>query len=395
MADHAPFPRLVKRAHGFYRSLWESSDPEIKRLFVELADSALPFGRLQQIANETGVPYKTLQDWRAKLIENPFYCPRYPQKGVSTRVSEEIEIEIAEWLRTEYIEKKRYCPASVVKTHIERAVRTKTGEDFTAGRTYVKKFMHRHRLSLRVPHVRRRTAPNDEKVAEFLLDMDVAFLQLPDNLIFNVDETCWRLINGPVKTLAVVGQEEVVVETACDPKSDITVIAAVSKAGDRLPLYILGKGTTKRCLEKYYRSPVLRKHFASHSIIFDYSPSGWSDREVMIRYLSWLRDFAGQRIIHVLWDVHASHRHGDVRQWAAQHDVGLTFIPPGQTGTWQPLDRRVFGDLKSRAQDLLNESVLNEAFEDHDMFRAISVLVKAWELLTSDAIRKAWNHFET
>ena len=255
--------------------------------------------------------------------------------------------------------------------------------------------MHRHRLAFRVPHVRRRTAPNDEKVAEFLLDMDVAFVQLPENLIFNVDETCWRLINGPVKTLAVVGQEEVVVETACDPKSDITVIAAVSKAGDRLALYILGKGTTKRCLEKYYRSPVLRKHFASHSIIFDYSPSGWSDREVMIRYLSWLRDFAGQRIIHVLWDVHASHRHGDVRQWAAQHDVGLTFIPPGQTGTWQPLDRRVFGDLKSRAQDLLNESVLHEAFEDHDMFRAISVLVKAWELLTSDAIRKAWNHFET
>ena len=80
MTEHAPFPRLVKRAHGFYRSLWEPSDPEIKRLFVELASSSLAFGRLQHIANETGVPYKTLQDWRAKLIENPFYCHKYPQK---------------------------------------------------------------------------------------------------------------------------------------------------------------------------------------------------------------------------------------------------------------------------------------------------------------------------
>ena len=393
MAAPPPFPRFVKRPHGFYRSLWDSTDPNATRLFTELAKPELPFGRLQQISNETGIPYKTLQDWRGKLTTTPSYKPRYPRKGFSIKVPEEIEIEVAERLRREFIDKNRYCPKAVVKGRIEAAVRDEFGEDFTAGRTYIKKFLNRHNLSLRVPHVRRRTAPNDDKVAEFLLDYDAACCQLPDNLIFNVDETCWRLINGPVKTLAIKGQEEVTVDAACDPKTDITVIAAVTESGDRLPLYVLGRGKTEACLKKYRTSEVLRKHLASRAIVLDHSPSGWSDHEVMKRYLSWLRNFAGQRVIHVLWDMHASHRHAEVREWAASNDIGLTFIPPGQTGTWQPLDRRIFGELKSRATHLLNETILETAFETHDMNHAISVLVRAWQLIPKDAIQKAWSHF--
>ena len=394
MAALPVYRRLVKRPHGFYRSLWDSDDPEVQHLFAELADIRLPFGRLRQISDDTGIPYKTLQDLRSHLLEDPAYTPQYPRRGISARVDYEIEEEVANLLRREYVERSRYCPMAVVKGRIEAAVRERTGEDFTAGRTYLKKFMKRHGLSLRVPHVRRRTAPDDEKVAEFLLNVDAVRDQFPENLIFNVDETCWRLLNGPVKTLAATGQEEVAVDSACNPKTDITVIAAVTKAGDRLPLYLLAKGKTPRCMDKYRNSPVLRRHFASGSLTIDYSRTGWSDREVMTRYLAWLRQLAGNRLINVMWDVHASHRHADVRDWASAHSVGLTFIPAGQTGTWQPLDRRLFGSLKARATRILNESMIDESFEDHDMNRAISVLVQAWQEMGREEIRHAWSHFD-
>ena len=394
MATLPVYHRLVKRPHGFYRSLWDSDDPEVQQLFAELADIRLPFGRLTQISDETGIPYKTLQDWRSHLLKDPAYTPRYPRRGISARVDYEIEEEVANFLRREYVERSRYCPMAVVKGRIEAAVRERTGEDFTAGRTYLKKFLKRHGLSLRVPHVRRRTAPDDEKVAEFLLDVDAVRDQFPENLIYNVDETCWRLLNGPVKTLAATGQEEVAVDAACNPKTDITVIAAVTKAGDRLPLYLLAKGKTPRCMDKYRNSPVLRRHFASGSLTIDYSRTGWSDRGVMTRYLAWLRELAGNRLINVMWDVHASHRHADVRDWASAHSVGLTFIPAGQTGTWQPLDRRLFGSLKARATRILNESMIDESFEDHDMNRAISVLVQAWQEMGREEIRNAWSHFD-
>jgi len=35
----------------------------------------------------------------------------------------------------------------------------------------------------------------------------------------------------------------------------------------------------------------------------------------------------------------------------------LSFVPSGQTGTWQPLDYRVFGSLKARAKERFNAAV--------------------------------------
>ena len=119
----------------------------------------------------------------------------------------ETEEEIASFFRENYIQKQRYCPAALVKGKIEQYVFEKHGEEFVAGRTYIKNFLKRHNLSLRTPHVRRRTAPDDKKVAEFLMDVECACEQFTDDFIYNVDETCWRLVNGRMKTLANRGQE--------------------------------------------------------------------------------------------------------------------------------------------------------------------------------------------
>ena len=115
------------------------------------------------------------------------------------------------------------------------------------GDSLIDNFMRRHGFSFRVPHIKRRTAPNDHIIATFLGQMDAVKAQFPPQLIFNVDETCWRLINGRVKTLARKGSGEVTIRTKVDPKKDVTVIAACSLAAERLPLWVLAKGKTEKC----------------------------------------------------------------------------------------------------------------------------------------------------
>ena len=68
----------------------------------------------------------------------------------------------------------------------------------------------------------------------------------------------------------------------------------------------------------------------------------------------------------MLLDVHASHRHKDVIDWASRNDIGLTLIPAGQTDVWQPLDRKIFGSLKKRSMLMISEDMITETPEQHN-----------------------------
>lgn len=72
--------------------------------------------------------------------------------------------------------------------------------------------------------------------------------------------------------------------------------------------------------------------------------------------------------------------------------MNLSFIPAGQTGHWQPLDRRVYGEVKRQAMDRLNEICVGEDLGSLDMLDALSILVDVWYELSSDDVRKSWDH---
>ena len=350
--------------------------------------------RMQEIHAQTQIPVKTLENWRRRLRQEDGSPPVYGRSGQPLKISAEVEAQVADRIREEFIQEGRYCPKAVVKAKVEEHVAEITGSKIEAGRTFLDNFLDRQGLSMRMPHVRRRTLPDDDQVASFLADMDASQFQFPDSDVFNIDETCWRLVNGRLRTLAVRGQDEVDVKCGADPKSDITVICGCSRSGDRLPIYLLAKGKTPRCTQRFRDSPQLRTYFASNDLVVDFSPTGWSTHEVMLRYLKWLRNLVKNRPFFVLWDVHASHRHAKVIEWARRHNVGLSFIPAGQTGVWQPLDRRIFGSLKARSLRLLNEDLIQEKFEDHNLMKAIAVLVRSWRQIPPEEIRRAWSVFD-
>ena len=384
------YSKLKKRSYSKYLYLWQENNEGFQHLLLELgSDGRLRKGRLKEIAEETAIPYKTLESWRARLRTNSDWRPEYGHAGVPRVLSEETEDQVRQTLTENFIDANRFCPLSAVAHTLTLAGREVHGNDFTAGKKLVHNFLARQGLSLRKPHLKRRTDPNDSAVSEFLARIELVRMQFPLPLIVNVDETCWRLINGQLKTLARTGDDSVRVLTKCTQKSDLTVIAACTASGERLPLWALAKGTTPRCEEKYRSSPKLRRYLG-RKLVIDHTETGWSTAELMTRYLSWLKDLKGGRLVHVLWDLHASHREMGVQEWAQNHDLGLTFVPAGQTDEWQPLDRRVFGSLKQRAMKKLTDNMVEDNLADYDMTDALKILMESWDEVTEEEIVKAW-----
>ena len=381
---------MSKRYYCKYGHLWKGGSSDFQRLLSELrSKERLKRHRLREISEETGIGYKTLESWRRHLQEDPFWHPEYGHPKGPVVFSREAEADVVEVLEREYLDVKRFCPRQVVTRALTVKGREAHGDQFHAGRTLVRNFMERANLSMRTPHLRRRTAHDDASVSSFLARIDLVLMQFPPSLVFNVDETCWRLINGTLKTLARTGAEEVQVMAKATKKTDVTAIACCSLDGARLPLWVLAKGKTRQCEDKFRNAEQLQS-VIDHKIFVDHSPTGWSTADVMMRYLTWLKERTKGRLIHVIWDLHASHRDQRVQDWAAASEIGLTFIPAGQTDTWQPLDRKIFGSLKQRAVLELHNQMIDRDLADCDINDAIKILVDSWDKVSEEEITEAW-----
>ena len=140
-------------------------------------------------------------------------------------------------------------------------------------------------------------------------------------------------------------------------------------------------------------------------IKISHSPSGWSTHNTMKTYLAWLRNYydtafhnmegyqPGITPIHLLLDVHSSHRKEETKQYAAELNIELHFIPPGMTDILQPLDVRIFGALKAKARAAWNQIFCQNKNIKATKEEAAKVLASCWESLSSDVLEAAWEMY--
>lgn len=351
----------------------------------------LPRGTLQEIHAQTRIPINTLKTWRKKLLRDARYRPVHGQPGHSNVLSDDIESEIWERVKTDYIDLHKYCPRCVLK-EVARQIVGDRVPNFKAGHSWCNGFMSRWGLSLRKPHVRRRTAPADGIVASFIAEFDVALMQLPKRLIFNMDESAWRIMNGQIRTITRKGSDEVFVETPHSMKQTITVIATIDAEGGKLPLWIIAEGKTSKCEARYRDDERLRKYIKGGDLLIGHSKSGWATAPLMRCYLKWLNRYTHYRHKYLVWDLHSSHRDEDVKQYACQKNTTLSFVPAGQTGLWQPLDRRIFGAIKSACHSEFQKMMLDSSLDGVDLIDALVILLQKWKQLKPRTVKAAWSH---
>ena len=382
----------VVRPHQYTNYSKAANQKDLEAVWSLLSQpERLSKGLLQRISTETQIPIDTLKTWRKKLRANSDYRPVLGAPNRPRVLTDDLERRIYEVITEQYISCGRYCPKYVLRTIALDIVGTSLPK-FRASHSWIAGFMHRWGLSVRRPHIRRRSLPRDELVAKFVGEFDVALMQLPKNLIFNMDESAWRLVNGELRTIARRGSDEVIMEMTQDIKATITVIATIDVDGGKHPIWIIARGKTAKCENKYRNDPRLRKYIKSGDLIVSHSASGWATAELMKSYLAWLDRRTGYRRKYLVWDLHSSHRDESVKQYAEKKNTYLSFIPAGQTAIWQPLDRRIFGQVKQICHMRFQQMMTERPLEELDMIDAIIILLEVWQTVRKRHIKAAWSH---
>jgi hypothetical protein len=183
----------------------------------------------------------------------------------------------------------------------------------------------------------------------------------------------------------------VTVRLNASEKDSITVLASVTAAGEKLPLFAIAKGKTKRAEQSQLGS--------DGATITDHSPSGWSTAETFEHYLEWLAKHYERRIaqglaLHLLLDCYPVHRTEPVRKLAEKLGIVLWFIPAGYTDELQPLDRAVFGAVKAifrrRFEELCREAPDGRVTKT----LALRLLNEIWAGLSPASIHAGWAIYE-
>jgi hypothetical protein len=83
-----------------------------------------------------------------------------------------------------------------------------------------------------------------------------------------------------------------------------------------------------------------------------------------------------------------------VKKTAEDEEITLVYIPAGQTDEWQPLDRKIFGNLKARAVGRFNAQFIRNERPDISLNSALMHLVESWRSIGEDQVQEAWEHFD-
>jgi hypothetical protein len=166
-------------------------------------------------------------------------------------------------------------------------------------------------------------------------------------------------------------------------KTSLTALSVISCAGQKLPLWMLAKGRTVQCERKFRHHPmaILRR-----------SESGWATENAIVQFIEWLhREVADYMLCVFIMDVYRSHLTKRVLPTTKGEDAKLLFVPANGTGRFQPMDRRIFSELKVRARADFARRLRKEVPETMDHQTSIDILEKCWVSIQPDQVQKARN----
>jgi hypothetical protein len=341
----------------------------------------------------------TLVFWFKKLEKDDSWAPKRDSHGnlnisIAPELAEKIWNRIeSEFLSHQFLFTDAECHTLAMEEYRNAPEEMKLKEKFEASRNWINRFRRQHSITIRSPHLHRRTKPNPQAVLEFISRLEEAFQSMDKRCIINADETSWPVVFANRKTWHKATAEktehsDVVVKVDANVKSAFTVMASITANGETLPLYMLAKGKTAVC-EKQLEA-------INENVIF-HSQSGWMTIDVMEKYFEFLRQtmtdtfkIAPRQKLLLVLDVYAAHRNAELVKLAGQHNIELLFIPAGMTGELQPLDATIFGMLKSAGAGRWTSDYLYDPYQRFETKKASFNLQKCWEKVSHDAIIHSW-----
>jgi transposase-like protein len=376
------------KSYGRYRSAHRRA---LVRRSLELLDGA-DETRISyaEIARRTGVPASTLRDWGRRREQHHDWTPMNTMWGQHRRIfTFQEEQAIAEFIRSEvllpgYVFQNSDFRVIAMAAWFEKYGPHERIRPFNGSTGYISSFKSRHRFTSRAFHYKRRPCVSAEQASHWTDQIRELLRTVPHGHVLNTDETSWLLWPRGILTWTERDSDHPHVLIRGDEKENLTALATVTAAGERLPLFFLARGKT----ERVERSQIgdVAPHWVAHSV------SGWMTEDTFEQYLGLLRHhYADGSELHLLLDSYSAHRTQNIKDTAARLGINLHFIPPGMTDQFQPLDRKVFGVLKASAKSLFFRRVNKNPDVKRTKSDAVQDLISAWTNLADTTIEKAWD----
>ena len=93
-------------------------------------------------------------------------------------------------------------------------------------------------------------------------------------------------------------------------------------------------------------------------------------------------------------DVFKAHITPAAKQAAEDNNIKIHLIPAGMTDEYQPLDKRIFGPMKSHARKMFRLAIRENPDLKRTKKDACAEIVRCWELLSPDTIQESFEHLK-
>lgn len=251
------------------------------------------------------------------------------------------------------------------------------------GETWQATFLKKHSLSWRAAHFSRRGMIDPTYVSIYINQVAHAINDYGWEFVYNMDETSVRTNNCSKRTLAPKGSQKVIVDKKVNDKETFTMIGTINRYKCFKPI-ILSKGKDEQIAKAKFQLGKDAEVWVTNT------QNSWTNEEIMIRYLRYIRDnIAGKNPCALVLDVYPAHRTKNVIQEAGNLNIELIYVPANGTGEFQPLDRTIFGIVKSKLRAAANRS---EIFSGPNRWHLIGTqLIKTMKEIEESHLESAWN----
>jgi len=311
-------------------------------------DRVATYGRhhgIRKAARHYGVHHRNVQRWvkcQVTKIKNP--RKRVNKKGQGRKISypQELEEKILAWI----LEKREqdYVPVSTQLIRLKALSLIKNyNEHFKASDGWVRKFMKRNKLVLRVHTHISQSLPKDleNKIKQFHEEISKIHdnSAYPLQYVCNMDETPVYLDLVPNKVVDKRGKKTIQVRTTSSEKNRVTATLCCTAAGKMLPPFVVFKSKTMRPLKK------VNVPAGVHATT---QVKAWMDEERMLQWIQevWSPYVSGNPALLVM-DTFSAHMTDKVKDAFKKCNTKLLFIPGGCTSVLQPLDIGINKPFKS------------------------------------------------
>ncbi len=351
------------------------------------------YGMLTEIHRDFSIPIQTVSDWYKQYQNDPEWRPYLGKyHGLHHRIFTDAEEEsIKNYIMENFVKPgKLFTNADfrdiAMNAFLEKHKDSETIPDFQISNQFIDDFKERNHIASRLAHPKRRSDNDPQRDIEWEKSIKNLLNDFPRDRILNCDETSWQVFPNSLKTWAEKGSQNVQIQINGNVKESVTALATIAADGTKCPLFLIAKGLTERCEESQLGDTSY--HFRTHSA------NGWSTTDTFQEYLHFISDLYHGQPLHLLLDLHSSHRSNEIKKLAAELNITLHYIPAGQTDKYQPLDRKVFGALKATARHLIRERLSENSEFQFTKQNSVSDLICSWEQLTVDTVLDSWDFYE-